>query len=118
MKKKIFWTIVALVLIGGGLFAWHIFSPYNRADMLSAVPGKPVFIIETDDSYNAWEKLTKSEVWEHLSKHPVFSKVAMGMNMIDTMVQGNQKLAKYIGRRNIIVSMHIIGNGIYSIPHI
>jgi hypothetical protein len=118
MKKKIIWTVVALVVISAGLLAWHIFSPYNRADMLSAVPGRPVFVIETDDSYNAWDKLTKSEVWSHLRKHPVFAKVASGMDMIDTIVQGNAKLAEYIGRRNIVMSMNMVNASAYDFIYI
>jgi len=113
MKKKIVWSILILVAVGIGLLLWHFLSPYNKVNMLSAVPAKSIFIIETDDSYNAWDKLTKSEVWGHLKKHPVFAKVAAGMDMIDTIAQGNPKLAEFIGRRNLIISMHVTGNGAY-----
>ncbi len=113
MKKKLFWSIIVLIILGVGALAWHILSPYSKVDMLSAIPDKPIFIIETDDSYNAWEKLAKSEVWGHLRKHQVFAKVASGMDMLDTIVQSNAKLAQYIGRRNILVSMHITGRETY-----
>ena len=118
MKKKLFWTILILIIIAIGALAWHFFSPYKKADMLNAIPQKPVFIIETDDSYDAWEKLTKSEVWGHLRKHQLFAKVATGMDMIDTIVQSNEKLAKYLGKRNILISMHMIGNNAYDFVYI
>ena len=118
MKKKIFWTILIVIILIIGALSWHFLSPYKKADMLCAIPAKPVFIIETDDSYDAWEKLTKSEVWSHLRKHQLFAKVANGMDMIDTIVQGNEKLAKYIGRRNILISMHMISGSAYDFVYI
>jgi hypothetical protein len=118
MKKKFFWTAFIIIILVAGVLSWHLLSPYKKADMLCAIPPKPVFIIETDNSYDAWEKLTKSEVWEHLRKHQVFAKVAAGMDMIDTIVQSNEKLAEYIGNRNILISMHMIGNNAYDFVYI
>lgn len=117
MKKKIIWTLIIIILIAG-VATWHFLSPYKKADMLCAVPSKPVFVIEADDSYDAWEKLTRSEVWGHLRKHQVFAKLAYGMDMIDTIVQSNEKLAKYIGRRNVVISMNMIGKSAYDFVYI
>ena len=113
MKKKILWTILILIILGLGALTWHFLSPYNKVSILSAIPERPIFVIETDDSYDAWEKLTKSEVWGHLRKHQVFEKIAKGMDMLDTIVQSNPKVAEYIGRREIVVSMNITGHGTY-----
>jgi hypothetical protein len=113
MKRKVIVFLILVLIVAGGFLAWHFFSPYNKVDMLSAIPGKPVFIIETDDSYDAWKKLTSSEVWSQLKNHPVFAKAASGMAMIDTLVQSNEKLAKYIGKRNAVISMHVTGKVTY-----
>lgn len=118
MKKKIFWTFLIVIILVIGALAWHILSPYKKADMLAAIPPKPVFIIETDNSYDAWQKLAKSEVWGHLRKHQVFARVASGMDMLDTIVQSNEKMAKYIGHRNMLVSMHMTGGGTYDFVYV
>ena len=57
MKRKILWLIILATVAGISYLAWHVFSPYKRSEMLSAIPDRPVFIIETDNSYETWKKL-------------------------------------------------------------
>ncbi|HEX2934218.1 MAG TPA: DUF3352 domain-containing protein [Bacteroidales bacterium] len=108
MKKIILWSLVAVVVLGGGFLAWHFFSPYKKVELYSVIPAKPVFIIETDNSYQMWESLTESRVWGVLSKHSIFAQFGKGIATVDSMIQGNPQMARYIGRRNMMISMHLL----------
>jgi hypothetical protein len=113
MKKFILWSVALILLGGGGFLAWHFFSPYKKIDIYSSVPGNPIFILETNNSYEMWEKLTDSKVWSVLRKHDLFSKFGDGIEAMDTIIHGNETLSKYIGKRYMIVSMHLLQKGKY-----
>lgn len=113
MKKFIRWLLAIIILGGGGYLAWHLLSPYQKVEAYSVIPAKPVFIIETDNSYRMWESLTKSKIWEALSRHSLFARFEKGINSVDSVIQRNDFLARYIGKRNLIVSMHVLPNGRY-----
>ena len=111
--KKFFKFLILLILIALGLLAWYFFRPYNKIDVACAIPNKPVFIIETDNSYDAWRKLTTNEVWGSLKKHPFFTDIARGIDVLDTIIQSKEKISRYIGSRSMLISMHITGKGTY-----
>jgi hypothetical protein len=111
MKKFILWSLFVLVVGGGGFVAWHLLSPYKKVEIYNVIPAKPVFIIETDDSYQMWESLTESQMWAVLSKHSLFAQFSKGIGMMDSIIQRSPKLARYIGKRNMVVSMHILQQG-------
>jgi len=111
--KRFFKILALLILIGIGLIAWYFLKPYDKIDVACAIPNKPVFIIETDNSYDAWKKLTGNEVWGSLKKHPFFSSIAKGVDVLDTIIQSKEKLSRYIGSRSMLISMHITGKGTY-----
>ncbi len=111
MKRFFVWFFILAILGSIGLTVWHFLSPYKQIELFSSVPDKPVFIIEIDNSYKTWETLTKSKVWGQLKKHQLFSQAAEGIDMLDTLIQSNGKLAQYIGSRSLVISMHIVQQG-------
>lgn len=118
MMKTIRWSLAIIILIGIGFIAWHIFSPYKKIETIQAIPSSPIFIVETQNSYDMWEKLSKSKVWSVLRKHDLFAKAGEGMDVIDTIIRGNEKLAKFVGNRNLVVSMHLISKNKYDFLYI
>ncbi len=117
MKKFVRWLVIIIILGGGGYLAWHLLSPYKKVEAYSVIPANPVFILETDNSYRMWESLTKSKIWEVLSKHSFFARFGKGINMVDSVIQRNDLLARYIGKRNMLVSMHILPGGRYDFAY-
>jgi hypothetical protein len=110
--------LILIILVGLGLLTWYLLKPYDRIDIANAIPSKPVFIIETDNSYEAWKKLTSNEVWGSLKKHPFFSSIGKGVDVLDTLIQSKEKISKYIGSRNMLISMHITGRGTYDFIYV
>ena len=113
MKKIIKWLVLIFLISFIGFVIWELKSPYKKVLIMNAIPPKPVVIIETHDSYKTWKKLTQSQVWSQLKKHDFFSRIASGMDMMDTVINGNEKLAKFIGSHDLVISMHVIRKGVY-----
>lgn len=118
MKKKIGWLVVILILGGLGYLAYHFVSPYKKMDLLQAIPAQPVFIIEMDNSYASWQKITKGAIWSNVKKHQFFARMASGMDMLDSVISGNEKLAKFVGTRSLVVSMHLVQGNDYDFVYI
>lgn len=108
MKKIIVWLVVILLITGLVFLIYKILSPYKKIEVLQAIPAKPVFIIEMDNSYASWEKIVKSDVWNHVKKHQFFARMASGMDMLDSVISSNPKIAKFVGTRSLVVSMHMV----------
>jgi hypothetical protein len=111
--KKLFKILLIIIIIGAGFLAWYFLKPYNKVDLLYAIPNKPVFVIETDNSYDVWKKITKSEMWTNLKHHPFFSAISSGVDLLDSVIQNNEVLARYVGARDMLISMHITANNNY-----
>src|SRR5208283_273594 len=116
--KVIKWSVPILFIGIIGFAVWQFTSPYKHVSLLNVIPAQPVFIIETHDSYRTWKKLSQSAVWAKLKKHNFFSKIASGMDMMDTVIQGNDMLAKFIGSHDLVVSMHIMHKGTFDFLYI
>jgi hypothetical protein len=65
-----------------------------------------------------WDKLSKSEIWGVLRKHDLFAKAGEGMDVVDTIIRGNENLAKFVGNRNMVVSMHLVAKNKYDFAYI
>jgi hypothetical protein len=118
MKKTILWLLIIIVVIGIGFITWHILSPYKKIEAINAVPKSSVFVVETKNSYDMLEKMSKSKIWAVLRKHDLFAKAGEGMDAVDTIIRGNEKLARFVGNRNLVLSMHLISANKYDFLYI
>jgi hypothetical protein len=118
MKKTILWSFIVIVIVGIGFVIWHILSPYKKIEAINAVPASPVFIVETDKSFDMLDKMSKSKIWAVLRKHELFAKAGEGMDAVDTIIRGNEKLAKFVGNRSLVVSMHMISKSKYDFLYV
>jgi hypothetical protein len=118
MKKTLLWSLFIIVVISIGFVAWHILSPYKKVEALNAIPSSPIFIVETQKSFNLLETMAKSKIWSMLRKHDIFAKAAEGIDVIDTIIHGNETLAKFVGNRNLLVSMHLISKNNYDFLYV
>jgi hypothetical protein len=116
--KTFKWILLAVLVIGLGLLAWHIFSPYKKTEPLDAIPPDAVMIIETNNLFDAWDKITTNRAWEKLKKQPIFAKMGKGVQMMDTIIQSNKQLSEFVGHRQVFVSMHMTGSGKYDFAYV
>lgn len=116
--KAIKWILFIAVVAGLGFLAWHIFSPYKKTEPLDAIPTDAVFIVETQNLFDAWDKLTTNKAWSKLKKQPLFTKMGKGVEMMDTIIQSNRYLSEFVGHRKVYVSMHMTSNGKYDFAYV
>lgn len=116
--KIIKWIILIVLLVVAGLTAWHFLSPYSKSEPLDAIPEDAVFIGETNNLYEAWDRITQNKAWEYLKHHPMFAKLDKGISAMDTIVRGNSKLSEFIGRRKMFVSVNLLEDGRYDMVYV
>jgi hypothetical protein len=116
--KAFKWIVLLLVLGGLGYLAWQIFSPYSKTEPLNAISADAVFIVETNNLFDAWDKLTTNKAWVNLKNQPIFAKLGKGVAMIDTIIQSNRHLSEFIGHRKVYVSLYTTGAGKYDLAYI
>ncbi len=116
--KAFKWIFLIILLSGMGYLAWHLLSPYSKTEPLDAIPADAVFIAETDNLFDAWEKMTTNMAWSKLKQQPLFAKLGKGIGMMDTIIQSNRHLSEFIGHRRVFVSMHMINSGKYEFAYI
>ncbi len=116
--KAFKWILLVLVVASLGFLAWHFLSPYSKTDPLGAIPYDAVMIAETDNLFDAWDKLTTNKAWDKLKQQPIFTKLGKGVGMLDTIIQSNRQLSEFIGHRKVFVSMHMTTGGKYDFAYI
>lgn len=116
--KAFKWILFAVFITALGFLAWHFLSPYSKTDPLDAIPYDAVMIAETDNLFDAWDKLTTNKAWEKLKHQPVFEKLGKGVGMMDTIIQSNRQLSEFIGHRKVYVSMHMTGSSKYDFAYV
>ena len=106
MKKflKIFFI---LLILGAGIYYLvnFLFSGKSSFQSIYLVPENSVFIIETDDAFNAWDKIIYSKSWEKVSHVPYFSELNKELESLDSMVNKKKTLLKIVSKRKILVSL-------------
>lgn len=116
---KVFkWIFLLLLLSSAGFLAWHFLSPYSKTEPLDAIPYDAVMIAETDNLFDAWDKLTTNKAWVNLKQQPLFAKLGKGIGMMDTIIQSNRQLSEFIGHRKVYVSMHMTTTGKYDFAYV
>ena len=116
---KAFKSIFLIVLLGGmGYLAWHFVSPYSQTEPLDAIPSNAVFIVETENLFDAWEKITTNKAWYSLKQQPLFESLGKGIGMMDTIIQSNRQLSEFVGHRKVFVSMHMLNLTKYDFAYV
>lgn len=116
--KTIKWILFLLILGGAGYLVWHFLTPYSKTEPLNAIPADAVFIAETNNLFEAWDKITNNKAWTKLKDQPLFSRIGKGVAMLDTIVNSNRQLSEFVGHRKVYVSMHMITSNKYDFAYI
>lgn len=118
-RMKTFKWIFLILMIGTlGYLGWHFLSPYSKTSPLEAIPYDAVFVAETDNLFDAWERLTSNKAWPKLRNQPVFSGLENGIVMMDTIIRSNRQLSEFVGHRQVFVSMHMVTGNKYDFAYV
>ena len=85
----------------------HYFGSEAGLRGLYAIPGDAIYIIETTEPFNAWDRLSNNPAWQHLKTHPLFNEIAEGADALDSMLHDNPYLTDLIGDRQLLISASV-----------
>ncbi len=116
MKKVvIIFSVILLIIIVGALYFLRSTSGYRS---IYFVPENASIIIESKDPINAWSKIVHSYAWEHYKTNPFLSEVNADIESYDSIVSSSKLLLKLIGKKNVMISQHPLGNNQYDFIYI
>jgi len=118
MKKVLLWMIVVIILAGGSFPVFHFFIPTTRIQSIYLVPENAVFIIETEEPFETWEKISNSAIWAHLCNNVYFAKITESTNKLDSIINSNRRLFKLLGSRKVMISAHMYKRNSYDFLYI
>ena len=66
-----------------------------------------MYILQTDDPVNNWQKIKESEIWKHLNTNTYFQNLTSSANTLDTLINNNKKFLNILGAKKVWVSAHV-----------
>jgi len=118
-KKRIFYGILGLIVLYLCYLAYiFILSPKTNLQSIYLIPKDAVFIIESEQPVESWEKVSQSEGWHHLKKNDYFSELTENIQKVDTIFNDNHKLFEFFDDRSLFISIHMISPKDYGIFYV
>jgi len=105
------WTIIIVGLPLAGYWAYlHYFYKENQIKVLSAVPSDAVFILETSDLFEAYNRLSKSQIWMHLTDTKYFADISDDLKLLDKYIKSTSLPESFFENRTLLISAHLVNN--------
>ena len=82
MKKKIIIVVILLLITAGGYFGYKSMISGEQRKLFSVLPEDAVYILKTNNLTDAWEVVSKTNIWRHFIKTKGFEY----MQSIDTLL--------------------------------
>ena len=109
MKKKLIWGIVILIILGTGLY--HVYRLYwvpdNSLRQIYLIPNDAMYIIQTSDPFNNWDKFSKSASWKYLRGQEKMKEISDNARVLDSVLNENKTILNLLGKRNLMISAHV-----------
>ncbi len=106
MKKRIFWLLLILASIGGGLYYWFYRMPEKNVNSFYLIPKDAMYVVETSNPIESWKRLSKSDIWKFLKKQEYFASIGKNADYLDSLINDNSTLFNLFGERDLLVSAH------------
>jgi len=118
-KKRIFYGFLGLLVLYLCYLAYiFILSPKTNLQSIYLIPKDAVFIIESEQPVESWEKISKGKAWRHLKKNAYFSDLTENIQRVDTVFNDNHKLFEFFDNRSLFISVHMISQKDYGIFYV
>ena len=113
--KFLLWIIIlAVAAFAGYFFLSDAFDTGGeKRRPLEFVPADFVYLIESDRPIGDWQDLSETEVWQHLKGKEFFADIAENANYLDSLLEANQTVVKYIQLGDLVISAHMISREEY-----
>ncbi|MBD1398469.1 PQQ-like beta-propeller repeat protein [Pontibacter sp. JH31] len=122
MPKRIVFYFIGFVLLASlvyyGFSRWQ--DTRQQVDLWTLVPHNAAFVVETNNHSELVSHLRETELWESFSVLPVAQRFQENMSMLDSVAPGSQRLERFLDKKNILTSVHVLGKSevefVYYIP--
>lgn len=104
MRKFLLIILICLLAVAAFLF---LNKELSYTPLMNFVPKDAVYIMETEEPVEAWEKLSSSSIWQHLQTQPTFANLTQSANSLDTLIKQNKAIFNLLGSRKVLVSAHL-----------
>ncbi len=118
-KKRILLGVLTLFALYVCYLVYiFVLSPKTNLQSIYLIPKDAVFIIESEQPVESWEKVSKSEAWHHLKRNDYFSELTENIQRVDTIFNNNHKLFEFFDDRSLFISIHMISPKDYGIFYV
>ena len=111
MPKRIVFYFIGFVLLAS--LAYYGFSRWQESrqqvDLWTLVPHNAAFVVETNNHSELVNHMLETELWESFSVLPVAQRFHENMTLLDSVAPGNQRLERFLDKKNILTSVHVLG---------
>ncbi len=106
-KNWLFLILFILLLSAGAYFIWQ--QTRRPIDAWALLPEKPVLVIETQDFWNAYLRLSQAPLWKSLSETPEFYNINAQIDFLKTDIAQEKTWQAFFRNRKCLASMHLTG---------
>ena len=118
-KKRILYGFLALLVLYLCYLAYiFILSPKTNLQSIYLIPKDAVFIIESEQPVESWQKISESKAWHHLQGNDYFSDLTENIQKVDTVFNNNHTLFEFFDGRSLFISIHMISPKDYGIFYV
>jgi hypothetical protein len=122
MPKRIVLYFIGFVVLASlafyGFGRWQ--DSRQKVDLWTLVPETAAFVVETNNHAELRQHLEETALWESFLLLPVAQRFQDNMAMLDSVAPGNQRLDRFLDKKNILTSVHVLGKTdvefVYYIP--
>lgn len=108
MKKALIGLLVIFVLLGAIYFYFFHLTPVKKNNPLNAVPPNAALILQFDDPFKQWNKLTSNDIWNYLKTNAYLAEVGHSIDSINAEIKENETLWELVAARPLVISVHEI----------
>lgn len=113
--RRLLYVLAFFAVIGIGIIGFLMYKgiPIVSLDPFSYVPSNAMYILETNEPVETWEKISDSKFWKHLQTQPYFGELTKDAASLDTLIHQNKDVLDFFGKRQLLISSHIHKQGDY-----
>ena len=115
MKRVVFASILALLIIGGIAFSYFYYQRYKvpRADAFGIIPKDAALVLESRNFPRFVAHLASNQLWKSTLGFAFFRRCADALEYADSISKRNPNLKSFLEQNTLFISAHIVdGDGI------
>lgn len=109
MLKKIIIGLVLIAVAIGGYIGYKVFLTEDHfLKPIYLVPSDAIFVVETDEPVESWQKFSGSEMWQYIKGFEPLGDIGKMADNLDKIISSNSQLFSLVGSRHLLISSHLL----------